>query len=116
MAERLPAARVLAPEGLVGPAAVVVEDGRVAAVEAVGGAVPDRTLAPGFVDLQVNGFAGVDFMHTDRDGYARAGEAMIATGTSRMRILRSRAVRLTVHLRAGPGPCRAARPGAERSA
>ena len=38
--------------------------------------------APGFVDLQVNGFAGVDFMHTDRDGYARAGEAMLATGTT----------------------------------
>jgi N-acetylglucosamine-6-phosphate deacetylase len=60
MAERLPAARVLAPEGLVGPAAVVVEDGRVAAVEAVGGAVPDHILAPGLVDLQVNGLDDVD--------------------------------------------------------
>lgn len=38
--------------------------------------------APGFVDLQVNGFAGVDFMHADREGYARAGEAMLATGTT----------------------------------
>ncbi len=38
--------------------------------------------APGFVDLQVNGFAGVDFMHTDRAGYARAGEAILATGTT----------------------------------
>ncbi|MCW3048454.1 MAG: nagA, partial [Solirubrobacterales bacterium] len=38
--------------------------------------------APGFVDLQVNGFAGVDLMHADRAGYARAGEAMLETGTT----------------------------------
>ena len=37
---------------------------------------------PGFVDLQVNGFAGVDLMATDRDGYARVGEALLATGTT----------------------------------
>ena len=62
MAERLPAARVLAPQGLVGPAAVVVEDGRIEAVERVPGGVhvPDRTLAPGLVDLQVNGLDDVD--------------------------------------------------------
>jgi N-acetylglucosamine-6-phosphate deacetylase len=60
MAERLPAARVLAPEGLVGPAVVVVEDGRIAAVEPVSPPVPERTLAPGFVDLQVNGLDDVD--------------------------------------------------------
>ena len=38
--------------------------------------------APGFVDLQVNGFAGVDLMATDHDGYARVGEALLATGTT----------------------------------
>jgi N-acetylglucosamine-6-phosphate deacetylase len=53
------------------------------AIAAVGLAGPGRGVAsPGFVDLQVNGFAGVDFMHTDRDGYTRAGEAMLATGTT----------------------------------
>jgi len=35
---------------------------------------------PGFVDLQVNGFAGVDFMEADRPGYRRAGEALLETG------------------------------------
>jgi N-acetylglucosamine-6-phosphate deacetylase len=60
MAERLPAARVLTPEGMVGPASVVVDAGVVTAVEPVSGQVPDRTLAPGFVDLQVNGLDDVD--------------------------------------------------------
>jgi N-acetylglucosamine-6-phosphate deacetylase len=62
MRRRLAAARVLAPRGLVEHAAVDVEDGRVVGVEQVPGGVqvPDRTLAPGFVDLQVNGLDDVD--------------------------------------------------------
>ena len=38
--------------------------------------------APGFVDLQVNGFGGVDFLDTDADGYARAGAALLETGVT----------------------------------
>ncbi|HXH89011.1 MAG TPA: amidohydrolase family protein [Gaiellaceae bacterium] len=37
---------------------------------------------PGFVDLQVNGFAGVEFLGTDVDGYRRAGAALLATGVT----------------------------------
>jgi N-acetylglucosamine-6-phosphate deacetylase len=37
---------------------------------------------PGFVDLQVNGFAGVDFFDADHDGYRRAGEALLETGVT----------------------------------
>jgi len=37
---------------------------------------------PGFVDLQVNGFAGVDFLDADTDEYRRAGEAMLETGVT----------------------------------
>ena len=38
--------------------------------------------APGFVDLQVNGFAGVDLIDADVEGYRRAGEGLLETGVS----------------------------------
>jgi N-acetylglucosamine-6-phosphate deacetylase len=38
--------------------------------------------APGFVDLQVNGFAGVDLAGADDSGYRRVGEALLETGTT----------------------------------
>jgi N-acetylglucosamine-6-phosphate deacetylase len=37
---------------------------------------------PGFVDLQVNGFSGIDFLETDADGYRRAGDALLETGVT----------------------------------
>ena len=72
--------RAVLVDGRLVPGDVEVAGGTIAAV-GLGGA-GRGIAAPGFVDLQVNGFAGVDFMHTDRDGYARAGEAMLATGTT----------------------------------
>ena len=38
--------------------------------------------APGFVDLQVNGFGGVDFLDADEEAYRRAGEALLETGVT----------------------------------
>ena len=37
---------------------------------------------PGFVDLQVNGFGGVDFLDADAEGYRRAGVALLETGVT----------------------------------
>jgi N-acetylglucosamine-6-phosphate deacetylase len=59
---------------------VEVEDGVVRAVGLAGHG--SGIAAPGFVDLQVNGFAGVDLMGADRDGYARVGEALLEGGTT----------------------------------
>ncbi len=52
-------------------------------IVAVGLSPAGRGIAvPGFVDLQVNGFAGVDFLDTDVDGYRRADEALARTGVT----------------------------------
>jgi len=37
---------------------------------------------PGFIDLQVNGFAGVDLIDADAPGYRRAGQALLETGVT----------------------------------
>jgi N-acetylglucosamine-6-phosphate deacetylase len=37
---------------------------------------------PGFIDVQVNGFAGIDFLDTDAGGYRRARRALAATGVT----------------------------------
>jgi N-acetylglucosamine-6-phosphate deacetylase len=60
---------------------VEIVDGRIAAH---GLASPNGRgiAAPGFVDLQVNGFGGVDFLEADTDGYRRAGEALLETGVT----------------------------------
>jgi N-acetylglucosamine-6-phosphate deacetylase len=65
-AMRLAASLVLTPEGLVGPAAVTVEGDRIVAVEPASDA-PDLVLAPGFVDVQVNGVDDVDVAARDAD-------------------------------------------------
>src|SRR4051812_32039259 len=59
---------------------VEIVDGTVTAVGLPGSG---RGIAvPGFVDLQVNGFGGVDFLDADADGYRRAGAALLETGVT----------------------------------
>lgn len=74
---RLGVARALVDGELV-PGDVGVADGRIAAVGLDGAG--SGTAAPGFVDLQVNGFGGVDLLWADVDGYVRAGQMLAAAG------------------------------------
>jgi N-acetylglucosamine-6-phosphate deacetylase len=60
---------------------VEVADGHVAAV-GLSSANGKGIAAPGFVDLQVNGFAGVDFFSADADGYRRAGKSLLECGVT----------------------------------
>jgi N-acetylglucosamine-6-phosphate deacetylase len=68
-------------DGALVPGDVEVADGVVAAY-GVAGPNGRGVAVPGFVDLQVNGFAGVDLMGADADGYRRAGEALLETGVT----------------------------------
>ena len=67
-------------DGRLVPGDVAVDDGRIRAVGLDG--IGRGIAVPGFVDLQVNGFAGVDFLGTDAAGFAVAGEALLETGVT----------------------------------
>jgi N-acetylglucosamine-6-phosphate deacetylase len=54
------------------------DEGRVCAVGVPGAGT--GLAVPGLVDIQVNGFAGVDFLTADIEGYSRAGAALARTG------------------------------------
>jgi N-acetylglucosamine-6-phosphate deacetylase len=67
--------------GALVPGDVEIEAGSVLAV----GRLPAGSAGiavPGFVDLQVNGYGGVDFLSAEADGYRRAGEALLLAGVT----------------------------------
>jgi N-acetylglucosamine-6-phosphate deacetylase len=68
-------------DGQVVPGDVEIDGDRVVAVgvQPAGGG---GTAVAGFVDLQVNGFDGVDFLTADDEGYRTAGESLAATGVT----------------------------------
>jgi N-acetylglucosamine-6-phosphate deacetylase len=62
---------------------VRIEDGRIVEVGLSGAG---RGIAsPGFVDVHIHGFAGVDFATADTEGYRRATDALLATGVTSFR-------------------------------
>jgi len=68
-------------EGRLVPGDVEIVDGQVAGV-GLGSPNGNGIAAPGFVDLQVNGFAGVDFFSADSEGYRKAGKALLECGVT----------------------------------
>jgi N-acetylglucosamine-6-phosphate deacetylase len=67
--------------GALVPGDVDVEDGVIVDV-GLGGGKRGRIAVPGFVDLQVNGFGGVDFLAASTEDYERAGQALLLTGVT----------------------------------
>jgi N-acetylglucosamine-6-phosphate deacetylase len=63
------------------PGQVEIVDGRIARC-GLPSANGHGIAIPGFIDLQVNGFGGVDFLDADADGYRRAGAALLETGVT----------------------------------
>ncbi len=69
-------------DGRIVPGDVEVRDGCVARFGIRRGNGRSGIAVPGFVDLQVNGFGGVDFSTADAAAYERAGEALLETGVT----------------------------------
>ncbi len=63
------------------PGDVEIVDGRVSAV-GLAGSTGRGIAAPGFVDLQVNGYAGVDFSAASEDDWRVAREALLRDGVT----------------------------------
>jgi N-acetylglucosamine-6-phosphate deacetylase len=82
---RLAAARVVTPAGIVGPATVVVEGERIVSVDAGtsgGDSVLEGTLAPGFVDLQVNGIGPVGVATAGEPTWSELDDQLVASGVT----------------------------------
>ena len=67
-------------DGVFVPGDVEVENGRITGLGLAGSGT--GIAAPGLIDLQVNGFGGIDFLDADPEGYATAGEALLETGVT----------------------------------
>ncbi len=76
------AARVLTPGGVLAPGEVVVDGGVIVAVGPTTGPVPDRTVVPGFVDLQVNGIDDVDVAAASGADWDRLDGLLAAQGVT----------------------------------
>ena len=82
-------------DGTLLPGDVELVDGVVTGLGLERAPVGAGIATPGFVDLQVNGFAGVDLQRADADGFRHVGEALLRTGVTAYRPTSSRRPRRT---------------------
>ena len=82
--EKIAAATIVTPLGLHGPGAVVVDDGRIVGIEPARGldSTPARILAPGFIDLQVNGVGSIDVATAAGDDWEELDARLLAQGVT----------------------------------
>jgi N-acetylglucosamine-6-phosphate deacetylase len=64
------------------PGDLRVESGQITEAGVPPAATARGTAVPGFIDLHINGFAGVDFLTCEPDDYGRVGRALAATGVT----------------------------------
>lgn len=82
------AGRVVTPSSDLVPGTVEVVDGRIASIRTGASAgvdvsAPDGILVPGFIDLQINGASGVDFLTSTTDAdLLRVGRYLASTGVT----------------------------------
>src|SRR5512134_2917556 len=81
------AGTVIAGEDEFSPGTVEIKNGRIVRVRRGRAARPDLDagdgiLAPGLIDLQINGAVGVDFLTSDPTEFDRARGYVLSTGTT----------------------------------
>jgi N-acetylglucosamine-6-phosphate deacetylase len=78
------AAHVITPTQTLSPGVVDMDEssGAIVDITSTRGPVPDLVLAPGFVDIQVNGIDDVDVAHAAGDDWTRLDELLTAQGTT----------------------------------
>ncbi|HEY6102897.1 MAG TPA: N-acetylglucosamine-6-phosphate deacetylase [bacterium] len=86
MPRLITADRVVALDGDLAPGTVEIQSGRITRVRRGRVKRPDidlkGILAPGLIDLQINGAAGVDFLTGEAAGFDRARRYLLSTGTT----------------------------------
>jgi len=76
------ARRVLGAGGWLGPTEVRVDDGVITALTPATGVVSDRTIVPGFIDVQVNGINDIDVAHAEGADWDRLAASLIGQGVT----------------------------------
>jgi N-acetylglucosamine-6-phosphate deacetylase len=82
MTETLRASVVVTPDALLTPGEVTIDGGVIVDVREHSGVAPERVLAPGFVDLQINGYDDVDCATADGADWTRLDDTLRSHGVT----------------------------------